>query len=353
MSPDAAEPSRMFATALRGLGRLAGRDLARIPGIHARETGCDGRGDVLFFDALPGAWPALADARLTDDLFVEAGRTQRAEGDAAPWVAARIWRGRRIDRAIASWAALRRVQRDALTFRVVVRVLQERSFRRTELRHHLAEAIARDRPRWRRADPARLEVWVVEYRQGRFVAGLRVTDERMRHRQGRVVERPGALRPTVAAAMVGLAGRPQGVLLDPCAGAGTILAEARARGWAVAGREIDAAAVQAASRNAPESLVELGDARGLDFDDGAVGACVSNLPFGHRFRVPGDPEMWLRLVMGEMARVTRGGGQVVVLAPDLPRRAVPRALRLRERHPLDLLGEPTTIWSFEKGPGGR
>lgn len=351
MSPDAS-PCPMFATTLRGLGRLAGRDLERIPGVSLRGAGYDGRGDVLLFDALPAAWQALSEARLTDDIFVEAARTHRAEGDAAPWVAARIWRGRRIERALATWQGLRHARRGPLTFRVVVRVLQERSFRRTELRHHLADAIARDRPEWRRADPARLEVWVVEYRQGHFVAGLRITDQRMRHRQGRVVERPGALRPTVAAAMVDLAGRPRGLLLDPCAGSGTILAEARARGWAVVGREIDPAAMQAAGRNVPDAVVDLGDARGLDLDDGAAAACVSNLPFGRRFRVQGDRETWLRSVMGELARVTRGGGQVVLLAPDLPRGAVPSTLRLRERHPIDLLGEHTTIWAFERAHGG-
>jgi 23S rRNA G2445 N2-methylase RlmL len=68
-------------------------------------------------------------------------------------------------------------------------------------------------------------VWVVEYQPGKIVAGLRVSDLRMRQHEGRDIERSGALRPTVAAAMVHLAGKPDGILLDPC-GSGTILAEA-------------------------------------------------------------------------------------------------------------------------------
>ena len=66
---------------------------------------------------------------------------------------------------------------------------------------------------------------MVEYQPGKIVAGLRVSDLRMRQHEGRDIERSGALRPTVAAAMVHLAGKPDGILLDPC-GSGTILAEA-------------------------------------------------------------------------------------------------------------------------------
>jgi hypothetical protein len=40
---------------------------------------------------------------------------------------------------------------------------------------------------------------------------------------------------------------------------------------------------------------------------------------------------------------------VVLLAPQIPRAAVPAALRLRERHPLRLLGTRTTIWAFDRG----
>jgi hypothetical protein len=75
----------------------------------------------------------------------------------------------------------------AMTFRVIARVLQERSFLRTDLRHQLTRAIQRDRPRWRVEDPAQIEVWVSEYAHGRLVAGLRLSDERMRHDGGRVV----------------------------------------------------------------------------------------------------------------------------------------------------------------------
>jgi hypothetical protein len=51
---------------------------------------------------------------------------------------------------------------------------------------------------------------VSDYQQGRIVAGLRLTSIHMRQHGGREAERRGALRPTVAAAMVMLAGEPAG-----------------------------------------------------------------------------------------------------------------------------------------------
>jgi tRNA (guanine6-N2)-methyltransferase len=49
-----------------------------------------------------------------------------------------------------------------------------------------------------------------------------------------------------------------------------------------------------------------------------------------------------------MARVTRPGGRVVLLAPDIPRSTVAAQLRLRARHPIRLLGTATTIWVYDR-----
>jgi tRNA G10 N-methylase Trm11 len=148
--------------------------------------------------------------------------------------------------------------------------------------------------------------------------------------------------------MVALAGEPDGLLIDPCCGSGTILGEALRAGWDAAGTDIDPAAVVVARRNVPEASVEVGDARSLDLEDGAAAAYVSNLPFGKQYSVQGDVGTWLRDVMREAARVTRPAGRVVLLAPEVPRAADPAELRLRERHPLRLLGMKTTIWVFDR-----
>lgn len=340
--------TRLFATAVPGLAAIAARELAALPGVTVQDSGFDGRSDVVVFEATRAGRAEVLALRLTEDVFVEVGRTLRAEGDRPAWISGRIWRQERVQRALSVWADEVRPLSGGMVFRVIVRVRQERSFLRTDLRRRLTEAIGRDRPQWRNGDPADIEVWISEYRPGRFVAGLRLSDAGMRQHDGRAVEREGALRPTVASAMVRLAGQARGTLLDPCCGSGTILGEAVAAGWRASGLDIDPGAVRVARRNVPGAEVSPGDARRLAFSDGSIDACVSNLPFGRQYPVEGEPGDWLRLVLGELARVTRPGGRVVVLVPELPRAVLPPGLRLRDRVPIRLLGFKTTIWGYDR-----
>jgi 23S rRNA G2445 N2-methylase RlmL len=335
----------MFAATASGLGRLARQELADIPAVTVGDLGSDGRSDIVLFDAAPAHAADPLTARLSEDVFVEVGRTLRSDGDRAQWIARRLWRPQRVQQALANLRTARRLGRGSVTFRVIVRVLQERSFPRTELRRHLTQAVAHDQPTWRVDDPAQLEIWVVEYSHGRFLAGLRLSDATMRQHGGRSVERTGALRPAVAAAMVRLAGSPDGVLLDPCCGSGTILTEAIEQGWTATGSDIDREAVRAAGHNVPRATVSHADARSLDLPTGSVSACVSNLPFGRQFDVDEDMTTWLTTVLGEISRVTRPGGRVVLLAPKLPRSTLPPQLHLERRHPVRVLGTPATIWT--------
>jgi tRNA G10 N-methylase Trm11 len=147
---------------------------------------------------------------------------------------------------------------------------------------------------------------------------------------------------------VRLAGEAHGVLLDPCCGSGTLLGEALAAGWNAKGLDIDPEAVQIAQENVPGADAQVGDACKLEFADASVGACVSNLPFGQQYSVQGDMSAWLRSVLGEMVRVTRPGGRVVLLAPDISRSVLPGQLRTRDRFPIRLLGTKTTIWVYDR-----
>lgn len=339
---------RMFATAVPGLTPIVGAALSRLPNAAVRSSGFDGRSDVILFEVDRRSRRDVLDLGLTEDVFVEVGRTLRADGDKPGWIAGRIWRPTRVERALAVWAEEVKPPTATMTYRVIARVLQERSFKRTDLRRHLTDVIQRDRTRWRVADPAELEVWISEYAAGRFVAGLRLSDVRMRQRGGRTVERHGALRPTVAKAMVDLAGESRGTLLDPCCGSGTILQEALRAGWKAEGLDIDSEAVQISRKNVPDAVIHAGDIRKLERPDASVDACVSNLPFGQQYTVQGSMDEWLRSALTEMARVTRSGGRIVVLTPDVPRNVAPTTLRLRDRFPIRLLGTQTTIRVYAK-----
>jgi SAM-dependent methyltransferase len=338
----------MFAMAVPGLAPLVARSLGALPGVTVQDSGFDGRADVVVFEVARGKRGEVADLSLVEDVFVEVGRTSRTDGDRAASIAGRMWRPERVQRALSVWADEVRPLSTGMSFRVIARVLHERAFLRTQLRQELTEVVALDRPRWRVGDPAQIEVWVSEYAAGKLVAGLRLTDASKRQHEGRTVEREGALRPTVASAMVELAGEPSGLLVDPCCGSGTILREATDASWDAEGLDIDPDAVPIARANAPEAAVRPGDARRLDYADGSVDACVSNLPFGEQYGVQGDMKAWLRTVLGEMARVVRPGGRVVLLAPAIDRAVVPAALRLRERFPIRLLGMRTTIWVYDR-----
>jgi len=339
---------RMFAATVLGLGSILADEVRQLSGMPVTDTGSDGRSDIVLFGIERGQRQRILDLDVAEDVFVEVGRTLRVDGDEPRWIAGRIWRPERVRRAMTLWRELAGGAQPSVTFRVIVRVLQERSFLRTDLRRDLTLTIARDQQQWRVADPARLEVWIVEYRPGRFVAGLRVSDAQMRQHGGRKAQRSGALRPAVATAMVRQAGAPLRMLLDPCCGSGTLLAEAARAGWSVRGMDIDPVAVGIARRNVRDAVIDVGDARSMGLPDASVDACVSNLPFGRQYSVQGERVAWLRSVLGEMARVTRGAGRVVLLSPELPRTALPAVLRQTSTHRIRLLGTWTTMWCYDR-----
>lgn|GEM_PF-1263139 len=343
------DTTRMFAAVVPGLAPLVARDLERLPGVQVTSSGFDGRSDLILLDVARRHQAGLWSLRTIEDLFVEVGRTTRAGGDQPHGIAERVWRRDRLEKPLSIWSARLGPLAGAMSYRVIARVLQERSFLRTELRRAMTQAIAQGRPRWKVADPARIEVWISEYRPGYLVAGLRLSDGAMRQHQGREVERHGALRPTVAAMMVGLAGEPHGPLLDPCCGSGTILSEALAAGWPqVRGRDIDPGAVTAARANVPSAELAASDVRTIDLATASAGAVVSNLPFGRQYELAGTASGWLAAALAEIGRVTRPGGRVILLVPEIPDATVPDTLRITDRTPLWLLGMKTTLWIFHR-----
>jgi Putative RNA methylase family UPF0020 len=348
-----ARQTRLYATCVPGLGRMLRRQLDAIDGVATTGTGSDGRADIVFFEADRAGRAEALESRLTEAVFAETGRASRAAGAGAAAVAGLAWPAGAVQRALSVWAEEVRPLAGSMSFRVVARVRSEARFRRTDLRQAMTAVISRDRPRWKTADPAQIEIWISEFHDGQYAAGLRL---RIADTDQDGDDKPRAsdrLPATVAAAMVDFAGRPAaggpaGTLLDPCCNVGTILGEALVAGWAAEGYDIAERAVEAAARHAPAARVELGDARELLLPDACVGACVSRLPAGRQSRAPGEWQDFAATVLTEMSRVTRSGGAVVVLAPEIPRLAIPAALRLRRQLPIRLLGTGLKIWVFHR-----
>jgi 23S rRNA G2445 N2-methylase RlmL len=339
-------PPGFFATTLPGLGGLLKAEIAAHPGLEPdEEVGFDGRADIVFFRQHRGANFGLSELRLAEDLFAEIGQ---ARAGSVQRVATEVITRSGLERALSIWTRFARPLGKSMTFRAIARVVDESRFKRTELRDTVLALTAGNRPRWRIADPAQLEIWVLEHQRGRFASGLRLSDKSMRqHGTGRPAERHGALRPVVAAAMVSLAGEPPGKLLDPCCGTGTIVAEALAAGWDGCGSDVDPHAVTTARTNEPDASFEQADVLDLPHPDSSVDAVVSNLPFGQQFRVDTDRQQWLTQALRETARVTHPGGRVVVLVPPpIPRD--PPGLKLAETHSIVLLGVRTRIWVYDR-----
>ena len=340
---------RYLATAVPGFGPLLAERFAALPrGSDVAMIGNDGRNDIVAV-TIRGD-PVIADIRIAEDVFVEVAEVRRPRGLHS--LIESLTRLEGMERALSVYANLVKPLHPAMGYRVIGRILSERDFLRTTLRDALSAHIGRQRPRWVAADPGQLEFWVLEVRTSHFVLCLRLTGGAFRQRGGRREERPGALRPSVAAAMVLLAGTADeaATFLDPCCGSGTILAEGLAAGWRdVRGCDIDPQAVRIARRNVPSANVTRGDARRIPLPAGGVGALVANLPFGVRYDIPGDAREWLRSLLAETTRVVRPGGAVVLLtaAGGAARVVIERcaALAVDRRVPVQLLGVDAVLWA--------
>jgi hypothetical protein len=354
-----ARQTRLFATCVPGLGRMLRRQLGLIDGVVVTGTGSDGRVDMVFFEADRAGRAMALESRLTQSVVVETGRASRVAGASAMAVASMAWQADAVQRALSVWAEEVRPLAGSMTFRVVARVRGDSRFLRTDLKQAMTAAISRDKPRWKAADPAQVEILITEFHDGQYTAGLRLRMAEDDHDGDDqlpgigMLPRRGTLPAPVAAAMVDLAGRPGAAgpartLLDPCCGAGTILAEAVVAGWTAEGTDIAESAVAAAARHVPAASVELGDARELLVSEADVGACVSRLPSGGRLRAPGEWQDFAGTVLTELSRVTRSGGAVVLLAPELPRPLIPSTLRLRREVPIRLRGARQAIWVFHR-----
>ena len=214
---------------------------------------------------------------------------------------------------------------------------------------------------WRPAEEnAAVEVWL-SIDEATAVCGLRLSDRSMRHRTYKLDHRPASLRPTMAAALVRLAGAHAAqVFLDPMCGAGTILAEQLVaaerthRPLLVVGGDVEMDAVRSASAN----LRRLGgahlahwDATRLPLALEAVDHVVSNPPFGKQLSSPEAIRPLYAAMVREYNRVLRPGGQAILLVSDMAAlysavRAVPWKAKRQFR--VRVLGQPAQISVWRK-----
>jgi len=332
--------------------------VARVPG--AREVarrGLPDKAGITIFSA-PRA-DVLTRLRTAEDIFaiggyraglgIEPSALDKLRGAAreAPWVAAAA-----AERAhtIPGARAGRR-----LKYRVVARLVGAHHFRRVDMQRAVERGIAeREDHTWRLAeDSADVEFWATML-DGEFILEVRLSDERMRHREYKIAHRAGSLRPSVAAALAWLSEPNESdVVLDPFCGAATILIERAHLGRYVMlyGSDHDQAALEAARANVGPRYkpikLERWNAAKLPLKDASVTKIVTNLPWGQRVGSHGANRRLYPLWFREFHRVLKTGGLVVALSAEgrimreLDER---REFRPSKTFRVSILGAPAAIY---------
>jgi 23S rRNA G2445 N2-methylase RlmL len=163
---------------------------------------------------------------------------------------------------------------------------------RRDIAATIGSFIERSFRRWAAREPADVELWVF-YLGKTATLGLRLTSISFRQRSYKDLERPGSLRPTLAASLV-LLSKPteSDYVIDPMCGVGTILLERGLWGPAkyLGGGDIDEEAVELARSNVGRAHQKIEVVKWDAIDPSAVAAhegrvtrLICNLPFGKRF----------------------------------------------------------------------
>jgi tRNA (guanine6-N2)-methyltransferase len=242
-----------------------------------------------------------------------------------------------------------------LYFRVIARMAGEHPFRRVDLQHAVERGIGeRDDHVWHPGgEDADVEFWVTMF-PGELVLTLRLSDERLRHREYKVAHMPGSLRPSVAAALGWLSEpAPDDIVLDPLCGAGTVLIERAHLGryQQLIGGDSNPAMLDAARENVGPRYkpIELHawDATAIALGAASVSKVITNLPWGMRHGSHAENRRLYPYLIEEFRRVVRPGGLIVMLTAetrlmaDLMSRGVFRPQKILR---VSILGAPAAIY---------
>ena|GEM_PF-243500 len=362
-------PSRFRAPAVLGARELGRRNVP------------DRAGITIFTAPRPEPLRLL---RASEDVFAVIGYRRGLAGDpsALERIAAIARDAPYVDQALAARTRLMPGTRSGhrLRYRVIARMAGEQQFRRVDLARAISRGIAERGDRsWRPSpDGADVEFWatllpirplktsappasrsVFSRARGRGLNGglnegsqmsgmalkssfqqmplvtpsqhlaselilaIRLSDERMRHRDYKVAHLPGSLRPSVAAALALLSQpMPEDVVLDPLCGAGTVLIERAHLGHyrLLIGCDRNTRALSAARENVGPRYKPLElhpwDASALPLPDQSVSKIVTNLPWGIRHGSHEDNRLLYPRILREFHRLIKPGGKIVILTSE-------------------------------------
>jgi 23S rRNA G2445 N2-methylase RlmL len=357
----AAELPVLYALTHDGLERVAADEITQDLQGEVKKTG---RGLVVF--RLSQIDDSVLSLRTTEDVFLLAWGSDTLTYRTADLDLFRQWTARKPDWPVLfRWHhQIRPLRRGKPTFHLVCQMQGEHGYRRVDAEEAFRAGLRHVLPAgWYEVDEnAWLEIWLTIHGKT-AVCGVRLSDRTMRHRTYKQEHIAASLRPTVAAAMVRLAGIAPGMtVLDPMCGAGTILAEAlalarRRKGEApvqLVGGDIDPHAVFVSTQNlgrlGPVGLARW-DARSLPLADASVDRLLCNPPFGKQLASVEEILPLYTALAHEWNRVLKPGGRAVLLVMEhqaLSTALSPFRWTTTRRLALRVLGQPCTLSVWHK-----
>lgn len=334
-------PHKAIASSARDLGRRSVPD----------------RAGMCIFSA-PSPDP-LRSMRTAEDIFAVAGYRHGIAPDSASLDRIRVAAREApfVDDALAAHTRILPGSRAGrrLRYRVIARMVAEHEFRRSDLKRAVERGIGeRGDHAWRLEEgTADVEFWATLFADELLIA-VRLSDERMRHREYKVAHMPGSLRPSVAAALAWLsAPQAEDIVLDPLCGTGTILIERAHLGRykLLIGSDHDRDALAAARENVGPRYQPLElhswDAAAIPLPAGGANKIITNLPWGMRHGSHEENRRLYPRILAEFKRVVARGGLVVMLTGetslmgDLIMRGVIRPQKILR---VSILGAPAAIY---------
>jgi tRNA (guanine6-N2)-methyltransferase len=333
----------IFALTTRGLEPTSAAETAALPGVTVTQTAYR-----RVAAACEGSLAPLLGLRTVDDVYLNLAAWDdithtRDRLAVIEWGATQL----ELEAAREQITALRPIPA-APAFSVTASFVGKRNYTTDEIKTAVSNGVMSSHPWTYTIDDrdADLNIRVFIEHHEAFI-GLRLGKHPLHERPYKTVERPGSLKPSVAAAMLSLAGvQPGHRLLDPCCGAGTILIEGALSGAIARGGDIDPDAVAAARLNAQAAGVSVDlqawDARAIPLPDRSVDRIVTNLPWGRQIVVDDELAKVYREICREIERLLVPGGRAAILT-SAPHLLHFEGLRGADSFEISLFGQTPTI----------
>ena len=315
-----------------GVGRWVLRELEQrgIPVEHGEVRRLKNH-DFIRLDGDQSHVPAILELRTCEDVFVLIAHDMALSTKLQLQRLARFDLKKGILEGLRWKSKPRQEGKRATDFWVFIKQDRDYEVYRRDVANIVVDNLRRSFRHWRAQEPADVEIWGFLIDE-RLTLGLRLTELSHRQRKYRTSERPGSLRPPIAAALVVMSDpHPSDEFFDPMCGSGTIVLERALWGPTrrLCGGEIDRAAVeisrasaQAARVEADFLLIDATQSDTLSSQIGQVNRIVCNLPFGKRFTTA-DLATLYRNCLKAWRGLLLPGGTITVLTPE--HRALTRA----------------------------